>query len=92
MFKLVAHTSILQKVMKDELEIKGFQLILIQWTWLIKTMKKLVFLLSGIINSVSGVCCLLLSKYVYDSHFNMYTLLPTNPVSVLLKLLNIPCH
>jgi len=39
MFKLVAHNSILQKVMKDGLEIKGFQLVLIQWRWLIKTMK-----------------------------------------------------
>jgi len=41
MFKLVAHTSILQKVMEDELENKGFQLILTQWRWLIKTMKNM---------------------------------------------------
>jgi len=59
-----------------------------------KDHEKQAFLLSGILNSMSGVCCLLLSKYtrIYDSHFNTYTLVPTNPVSVPLKLLNIPCH
>jgi hypothetical protein len=37
-----------------------------------KDHEKHVFLLSGILNFVSGVCCLLLSNYVYDGHFNMY--------------------
>ena len=57
-----------------------------------KDHEKHVFMLSRILNSLSEVCCLLLSKYVYDSHFNMYTLIPPNPVSVPLKLLNIPRH